>query len=117
MKGAEEACGVEERRIQNPWTVGHEGEIRELNNIIERAVGRRNRAKEAMGARRMLRRGRWRGRNGEEIWEEWLRTARDEVMKERRVLKKKTKRLGKELEGGENWRLYMYCRSCLISHL
>ena len=29
MKAAEEACGVEERTIQNPGTVGHEKEIRD----------------------------------------------------------------------------------------
>ena len=91
MKAAEEACGVEERRIQNPWTVGHEEEIREMNNRIERAVDRRNRAREAMGARRRLRRGR--GRNGEERWEEELRTARGEVATERRVLKRRLREL------------------------
>ena len=87
LRAAEEACGVEERRIQNPWTVGHEEEIREANSRIERAVDRRNRAREAMGARRRLRRGV--GRSGGQRWEEELRRAKEELARERRELKRK----------------------------
>ena len=87
LKAAEEACGVEERRIQNPWTVGHEEEIREANSRIERAVDRRNRARGAMGARRRLRNRE--GSRGEQRWEEELNRAKEEVAMERRELKRR----------------------------
>ena len=87
LRAAEETCGVEERRVQNPWTVGHEEEIRQANSRIENAVDRRNRAREVMGARRRLRRRE--GRRGEQRWEEELNRAREEVTRERRELKRK----------------------------
>ena len=41
LRAAEEACGVEEGRIQNPWKVGHEGDQKSISRI-ENAVDRRN---------------------------------------------------------------------------
>ena len=67
--------------------MGHEREISEMNRKIELAVDKRNRAREALGATRRLRRGG--GRNRGERWEEELRMAREEVARERRGLKRK----------------------------
>ena len=93
-RAAEETCGIEERTVQNPWTVGHEEEIREMNRSIERSVDRRNRAREAMGARRRLR-PRTR-RNREDRYEEELRNARTEVARERRALKRRLREWERE---------------------
>ena len=82
-KAAEEVCGVEGRRVQNPWTVGYEEEIRERNTRIERAVDKKNRAMEVVTARQRLRRRSGGGGNQEERWEEEVRAARSEVATER----------------------------------
>ena len=86
-KSAEAVCGVEERKVQNPWTVGREEEIREMNRQIEGAVNRRNRVRERMGARIRLRpRAR---REGEASLEQELSEAREEVASGRRELKRR----------------------------
>ena len=88
-KAAEVTCGVEGRRIQNPWTIGREEEIREMNTRIEGAVNRRNRARETIGARTRLRpRAK---REGEARLEQELSEAREEVARGRRELKRRLK--------------------------
>ena len=42
MKSAEEVCGTVMREVGNPWTVGHEEELKELKQEVVEAVRLRN---------------------------------------------------------------------------
>ena len=71
-KAAEEACGVEEKRIQNPWMIGKDEEIQQMRERISRAISERDRLNEEREER-----------------EEIIRENREEIREARKILKKR----------------------------
>ena len=41
-EAAEEVCGLESVRVANPWMIGHEREVNEMREEIERLISERN---------------------------------------------------------------------------
>ena len=57
-EAAEEVCGLESGRVANPWMIGHEREVNEMREEIERLISERNSMQERINARRLrVRRG------------------------------------------------------------
>ena len=54
-EAAEEVCGLESGRVINPWMIGHEREVNEMREEIERLISERNSKHERINARRRLR--------------------------------------------------------------
>ena len=54
-EAAEEVCGLESGRVANPWMIGHEREVNEMREEIERLITERNSMQERINARRKLR--------------------------------------------------------------
>ena len=54
-EAAEEVCGLESGRVANPWMIGHEREVNEMREEIERLISERNSMQERINARRRLR--------------------------------------------------------------
>ena len=54
-EAAEEVCGLESGRVANPCMIGHEREVNEMREEIERLISERNSMQERINARRRLR--------------------------------------------------------------
>ena len=54
-EAAEEVCGLESGRVANPWMIGHEREVNERREEIERLISERNSMQVRVNARRRLR--------------------------------------------------------------
>ena len=54
-ESAEEVCGLESGRVANPLMIGHEREVNEMREEIERLISERNSKHERINARRRLR--------------------------------------------------------------
>ena len=54
-EAAEEVCGLESGRVANPWMIGHEREVNEMREEIERLISERNSKQERINARSKLR--------------------------------------------------------------
>ena len=52
---AKEVSGHESGRVANPWLIGHEREVNEMREEIERLISERNSKQERINARRRLR--------------------------------------------------------------
>ena len=52
-EAAEEVCGLESGRVANPWMIGHEREVNEMREEIERLISERNSMQERINARRL----------------------------------------------------------------
>ena len=52
---AEEVCGIESGIEANPWMIGHEKEVNEMREEIERLISERNSKQERINAWRRLR--------------------------------------------------------------
>ena len=48
IAAAKEVCGEDEKRVENPWMVGKEERLQELNSRVSGAVSRRNQIRERM---------------------------------------------------------------------
>ena len=55
MRAAKEVCGVCEKRVTNPWAIGHEEVIEGMVARVNEAVNERNKYMTALNARRRLR--------------------------------------------------------------
>ena len=53
-KAAEEVRGLESGRVANPWMIGHEREVNEMREEIERLISERNNRHERIKAGRRL---------------------------------------------------------------
>ena len=54
-EAAEEVCGLESGRVANLWMIGHEREMKEMREEIERLISERNSKQERINASRRLR--------------------------------------------------------------
>ena len=54
-EAADYVCGPESGRVANPWMIGHEREVNEMREEIERLISERNVEQERINARRRLR--------------------------------------------------------------
>ena len=54
LRAVRDVCDVSERRVSNPWVIGHEEEIYEINARVNEAVNERNDCMTALNARRRL---------------------------------------------------------------
>ena len=50
---ADEVCGLASGRMANPWMIGHEREVNEMREEIERLISERNSMQERINARRL----------------------------------------------------------------
>lgn len=80
-KAAMEVCGVEERKVENPWMVDKEEELEQMRRAINNALNRRNQALERQV-----------GANGVEE----VNRARNELMEARKKLRRETTRWERE---------------------
>ena len=55
VQAAREVCGEVTRPVANPWTIGHEREVNELQERVKAAVRTRNELVSVWNARRRLR--------------------------------------------------------------
>ena len=94
LKAAEEVCGKVKGKVKNPWVVGHEEELDEMNARINEAVNGRNECERLMEARRRLR-GRAHDENMREI-EIRMENARERVKETRKELKRFMKSIERE---------------------
>ena len=53
-EAAEEVCGLERGRVAYPWMIGHEREVNEMREEIERLISEMNSKQERINARRTL---------------------------------------------------------------
>ena len=91
IEAAKEVCGEVSRPVANPWTIGREEEVREMQDSIKEAVARRNDLMERENARRRLRpRGNERDRADE------VERARESVRSARKRLKRFLKGLERQ---------------------
>ena len=92
LEAAKETCGVQRRRIENPWTIGHERELEDLGERIKEAARERNRKREAITEAHERRENRRQIARREREWEE----AREGLKQARRQLKRRLRTLEKE---------------------
>ena len=52
-EAAEEVCGFENGRVAIPWMIGHERELNEMREEIERLISERDSMQERINARRL----------------------------------------------------------------
>ena len=99
MSAAKNVCGVREKRGRNPWEIGREDEIRELLGRVNVAVNERNACMSVASARRRLR-VRVTGRDFRSLEaERRLESAREEVRRARREMKRFIGRIEREWWG------------------
>ena len=93
VKTVEEVCGLGNRGVASPWTVGREREIEERIEGITERVRRRNERVGMLNARRILRARR--GRGVEQLEDEVGRI-RGDIKEARKELKRFLKGLERE---------------------
>ena len=82
-KAAEEVCGIEERKIENPWMAEREEEIQVMRARINGAITRRNTGMERLRENQ--------DENAREDLERELEEAKEELKTARKDLKKKSR--------------------------
>ena len=92
-EAAEEECGLESGRVANPWMIGHEREVNEMREEIERLISERNSKHERINARRLrVRRG---GGELARLEREWI-AVKEQLGRARRDMKQFLRRVERE---------------------
>ena len=94
MNEAAEVCGLESGRVANPWMIGHEREVNEMREKIERLISERNSMHERINARRRLRVQRGGGEFAR-LEREWI-AVKEQLGRARRIMRQFLRRVERE---------------------
>ena len=94
MNEAAEVCGLESGRVANPWMIGHEREVNEMREKIERLISERNSMHERINARRRLRVQRG-GGEFVRLEREWI-AVKEQLGRARRIMRQFLRRVERE---------------------
>ncbi len=79
IRAAKDVCGEDEKRVQNPWMIGREEDLRRMKSAISGAVTSRNEIQERQRTQRLN-------------LDRELNEARERLKEARRVMKRETRR-------------------------